>query len=77
MAVKHAMLDRHANHLHISPEWTIGFATIGVNISDKRCAVFGQTVQTIHKEESPQNAGNKVDHLRKTLLKKYTTQYWN
>ena len=77
MAVKHAMLDRHANHLHISPEWTIGFATIGVNISDKRCAVFGQTVQTIHKKESLQNAGNKVDHLRKMLLKKCTTQYWN
>lgn len=52
MAVKHAMLDRYANHLHISPEWTIGFATIGVNISDKRCAVFGQTVQTIRKDDS-------------------------
>ncbi len=52
MAVKRTVPDRYANHLHISPEWTIGFATIGVNISDKRCAVFGQTVQTIRKDDS-------------------------
>lgn len=52
MAVKHTMPDRHANHLRISLKRTADFATNGVNVSDKRCAVFGQTVQTIRNDAS-------------------------